>query len=304
MVDPATVVLGAFASRAASRGVTAILGPEPSTDSIPQLNSNSLVALPQSSGDGTAAILTQEQLNDIEKFLETNEVASLVQSWCILNIAAYDRPETSDALNEIELTFQKIAEQWNSNKNKEHNWASLAIDIWSLIEATSRDTINVSRRSSMAIVERAEVFKSVSRAEILRGDRRPLPAFLRRLVDALSTPDRIAKTGTAVNDIMVEAKNRFGELQLNHVQEDYRFELDQLYVSRTLVSRESGEAHDADDVLSGSLGLSRTVVLGDPGVGKSTLVRHLVHSVATRVSDGAPLLVQCKDYASTSWKID
>jgi len=99
---------------------------------------------------------------------------------------------------------------------------------------------------------------------------------------------------------------RYYELQLGHAQDvEDRIDSSLLYVDRVVVdtnSRESSRPLVKTIDLIDSDRVSKAVIVGDPGVGKSTFVRHVMFTLAQR-DDAclAPILINCRDYASSGW---
>ena len=100
--------------------------------------------------------------------------------------------------------------------------------------------------------------------------------------------------GAAIREAMAAAHTR---MVMPHSKIDYRFAMAQIYVRRTIQQKvEHGEStllHETE------LTAHRFVVVGNPGAGKSTFIRNLVHRVAS-ADDGhlVPMVVLLKRHQS------
>jgi hypothetical protein len=296
-LDPVQITAGAIAGRIATRAINSILGPE--ADNSLELRSDELQTLED---DGEViAILTLPQVQDIEKFLESREILSLMQSWSVLKVREDHHPDTWEYLDKIANSFCDLAEQWCADKLDP--WSSLAMDIWQKIEYTLASLVPTVKAWSKSSAENSEIFARYTvGAELVRGKKPPAPKFIREIVQLFSSPARITAARSAASDLCLASSQRYSELSLAHAQDDYRLDVEKLYVDRTFLDFESRDPWDASDLLSPDNSIPRIVVIGDPGVGKSTLVRYLVHQISSRPQRNvAPILVQCKDYVGTHW---
>ncbi|MFJ4624641.1 NACHT domain-containing protein [Streptomyces sp. NPDC088812] len=105
-------------------------------------------------------------------------------------------------------------------------------------------------------------------------------------------------------DIRAASERRYAELSLaytfSHASETARFDHEVLYVQRNLRKHGTDEFRD-DSFLVSPQSRPRCVVLGNPGVGKSTMTQNLVHQLSRSGSPiaYAPLVVSCKDVPGT-----
>lgn len=300
MVDPVQLALAPLAGRAINAAITYVFGS--ATDSkAPRLELDTTVGLVDDEHGEYVGIFTHAQIEDIERFLGTPEVASLYQSWCILRLVNAAPREIADLFTRMADSFSALASQWC--QEGDDSWESYAEDIWRLSTNAMEQATAGLANLPLATDEDSEIFqKFTTGAQLLRGKRPPAPQFIRRIVDILSSLDRVIATRATTHDICAASKEHFSELQLNHVQDDYRFEVDQLYVSRALTLQGTERTRSSNDVLSAENGRPRAVIIGDPGVGKSTLIRHTIYKIASQErAHMAPLLVECREYAGSSW---
>jgi hypothetical protein len=295
-MDPAQIVIGAFASRVAARVVNSILGPE-NKKVTPEKLQDVYYELKGESGE-TLAVVSEPQRRDIEQFLESREVSALLQSWCVLSVSGRSYEGEAEILHEISLCFGDLAEAW-CDENK-HDWGSLSDELWHLVTGYVEACLPHAQEIANATIKGSELFSRFSTgAELLRGRSQPAPRFIRDLVEIVGSPERMVAVRRTVADLREAGKERFGELSLTHTPDEYRFEVDKLYVNRTLKLRATDQKFDADSFLSTVNGISRTVVIGDPGAGKSTLVQHTAYRVIQRQNvTVTPILVQSRDYAA------
>ncbi|EME52748.1 P-loop containing NTPase [Amycolatopsis decaplanina DSM 44594] len=194
-----------------------------------------------------------------------------------------------------------MALQWCHQTRQE--WSSLAGKIWELTTRNLESIADNIRRYQLESKDRREIFERFTiTTRLTKSGKREAPKFARDIVAALGDPKRLIRIRHTVSDLCTEIEKKFSEIQLTHTQDDYRFEISELYVDRTLKRRSDDEIISAESILSPEHQSPRVVVLGHPGVGKTTLVRHLIHSTIDELNSRvAPLLFQCREYAGSHW---
>lgn len=299
MVDPAQIAISAFASRAAARAINSLLGPE-NYSTISTAIDDAFYSLEDESGD-TVAVLTDEQYADVEIFLQTREVGSLLQSWTVLKISSRGDAGQGEILADVRSAFENLAIK--RCEDQDPPWSSVAGDIWDLITRFVDVAVPALRKMSVSSEDKVELFARFSPgSEILKGGKPSAPKYIRDLVSIFASPARLTNCRNAVSDLRRAAEDAFRELALTHAQDEYRVEVDHLYVDRTLKEHMSGSESESDVTLAVHEGIPRVVVIGDPGAGKSTLVQHTAYNVMQSGKiELAPIVIQCRDYAANAW---
>jgi hypothetical protein len=116
------------------------------------------------------------------------------------------------------------------------------------------------------------------------GPERPIAELL-ALSGDIGRRTESRAVGEAIRSAMARAYDR---MVMPHSKKDFRFQVEQIYVPRTL--RLGDDRVGEDEVVS-----RRFVVVGNPGAGKSTFIRRLLHRGGTSRAL-VPLLVQLKQH--------
>lgn len=254
--------------------------------------------------DGEAfALLTQDQVGQISEFLEHPECLALIQFMLIARFAKQG-DQYSGLAEEYEESFKFLAETHCNEKG--YNWASLGVEIWKLVMEYTESTFPFNELSSLVTTEERERISAyVGGNSKLSGRARPANLAFREVVDILGDSNRFLRSREAQSDIRIASEHYYSELNLthaiSHTADNFRFDHGDLYVDRHL--REFNTARVVDDsFLIDPSARPRCVVVGNPGVGKSTMTQHLVHKLSSTLNgemgDFAALSVQCKDVAN------
>lgn len=300
-------IAAALAGRAAAGAASALLK-ESALSSDYLFTEDSITLLHAADEDGLPAIVVNDkQRVSIEHFLERPEIVELFQAWCLIHVGSGHDSTTEKLFNNIATTFDEMCQRWNAAHKQK--WHSLSPDLWKLVTATLRPTVDNLRRIVQGESSLREIYERYSLgARLLRGPGRAPVAHIQRLAQVLANPRRLLAAPPLIEEICHASMHRFGELQLGHAPDvDDRFDEALLYVERTVINpslRSAGKVEEVintEDFTDGDQ-VNRVVIIGDPGVGKSTLVRHTIYQLSQRPSTGlAPLLVNCRDYAAMSW---
>lgn len=100
--------------------------------------------------------------------------------------------------------------------------------------------------------------------------------------------------GAAIRQSMSQAH---GRMAMPHARQDFRFPVDRIYVARTLCRRNL-RGEPGAPITENELTDRKFVVVGNPGAGKSTFIRRLIHRTATATGSLVPMLVQLKRHQS------
>lgn len=245
-------------------------------------------------------VLTQDQVAQISEFVVQPECVALCQFMFIARIGMKDDAAISELSRDYEETFSIRAEEYCEENG--YNWSGLAGDIWQLIAAHTEDlfpSAELASRLSGPEVERVSAY--VGSAPQISGKLRPANIAFREVVDILGNPNRFNTAREAISDIRSASERRYAELNLSHTlshaAEDFRFDRADLYVARSLRAQNSDATYD-DGFLASPVSRPRCVVIGSPGVGKSTMTQHLVHRLSIAedpASAYTPIVISCKD---------
>ncbi|MFH9732753.1 NACHT domain-containing protein [Streptomyces sp. NPDC017260] len=249
-------------------------------------------------------VLTQDQVAQISEFVMRPESVTLCQFMFIARIGMKDEKFLSELSHDYMESFSIQAEEFCEEHG--YNWANLADNIWQLLVAYTEEFFPLHELTSLlsgAEVERVTAY--VGSAPQLSGTLRPPNIAFRDVVDILGNPDRYRKSREAISDIRAASERRYSELNLSHTlshaAEDFRFDRADLYVARSLRAQ-NVEGSRNDDFLASPVTRPRCVVIGNPGVGKSTMTQHLVHRLSVAddsASTYAPIVISCKDVPNT-----
>ncbi|WP_422743273.1 NACHT domain-containing protein [Micromonospora sp. WMMD754] len=244
---------------------------------------------------GEQIIVNDSDLNDIADFINTAEVAAVAQSYVLLKAVRENHEDAERSLEYLRSAFDQQVSDWG--RPNPRPWTHSSEVVWQLLiqhlEAIAPQPSAVAR---VAKAESARLIDSTNRAA---GFSLPAaPRYVRATIEATSNPNRVAQLRALCADICRIAGDASDEMHLEHAQERHRFRYEELYIERSLKPRTPANASLAD-VFRHPIAGVRLVVIGNPGVGKSTLVTRLVNTVATRASkDLAPILVRCRELSA------
>ncbi|WP_439655847.1 NACHT domain-containing protein [Lentzea sp. HUAS TT2] len=200
-----------------------------------------------------------------EDYLHGPDCASLLELLCQLEHTEQGEfHQAADRTELVEAFRQEFQRAVRVETKESHDFASA---LWGVIEQNAPfRTADVDDRDRIRIT--------------VSGPERPIAE---RLALALDTGRRAASraTGELIRSAMAHAYDR---MVMPHSKSDFRLQVDQIYVPRKL--RLKGDSVGEDEMSD-----RRFVVVGNPGAGKSTFIRRLLHR-ATLV----PLLVQLKQH--------
>ncbi|MFF3713303.1 NACHT domain-containing protein [Streptomyces phaeochromogenes] len=249
------------------------------------------------------ARLTQDQVEQIRTFVELPESVALFQFTLIARLGVREPEVFNDISAEYRETFLIRAEEFCSEKG--YDWASIAADLWDLI-ASHMDSAFPDNKA-LALISQDEVKRImtyIGSTEKIEGRSRPANIAFREIVDILGDPARFTKARNCLSDIRSTSEQHYAELNLahaiSHSVDNFRFDYGALYVSRTLRVQNTDQQRN-DTFLTSPTGRPRCVVIGSPGVGKSTMTQHLVHQLSK--DDDSPnayaaAVVACKDVSN------
>ncbi|HVQ97063.1 MAG TPA: NACHT domain-containing protein [Mycobacteriales bacterium] len=256
-----------------------------------------ILSLTAGNASDPIAVVTPDQADEIEQLMSSREVVTILQAWCIVKLTTSDSIADGATSAEFARAFETIVGSWCEQRNLV--WKSLARDLWRLADdslSTMLSTIRLTREDQEALRSYTKLPAAIP------GQNQRLPLFLRELMNVLGDPSLLEKARDLTNDIREIAYDLYSEIRLDHAPEEHRFDYEQLYISRSLVNYHTNQSAASDILLPFGGVRPRHVVIGDPGVGKSTLVQHVVYNISrsseTPISEMAPLVLKCREYGS------
>jgi uncharacterized protein YheU (UPF0270 family) len=125
-----------------------------------------------------------------------------------------------------------------------------------------------------------------------------LAVVISERVELAQNHERVVNARAAVRMIGSAMRDRYAKLVMPHSREDYRVPIEDIYVTRTLVAQ-SERRVQLDRVAEADLDDRRFVILGNPGAGKSTFIRHLLYRTGAENDElvaRAPMVLELKDH--------
>lgn len=219
---------------------------------------------------GADVTVSAEQAESIRRFLSMPAIKSLV-GIAILHKLAY--PDMANkyvgvGLGDVYAEFVKAAERWCDIDSA--SWADHASIVWN-------NALSVVDQIPQAFLEHAgfPAFESSLEQIFFAGlTRGATPAYFRRIVDISQSPARMSALSDFIEAIRLGQARRIDGSFVVHGA-DKRIPFESLYVTRSLRDIENAEVVEAVDFLQPNLDWQNSVIIGDPGVGKSTFVSWL-----------------------------
>ncbi|WP_327129202.1 NACHT domain-containing protein [Streptomyces sp. NBC_01727] len=250
------------------------------------------------------AILTQDQASQVSELFETPECLALVQFLLIAKIGCRQPDAFEEIAEGFYDAFLDLAEIYCSERN--FNWAGLASPLWGLLLQYLESVFPNDQLTAFVSADEIQRMSSyLGTVQKISGRSQPANVAFRDLVDIAGDSSRFETARNTLYDIRHKSTDYYAEVNLahalSHSQESFRFERETLYVTRSLRRYNTSDG-ETDEFLSVPRTRPRCVVIGNPGVGKSTMVQHVVHKLSSNDSasghDFAPLVIQCKEFAS------
>jgi NACHT domain len=226
-------------------------------------------------------VLTRQQTDQIETFLSDPAVSSLIR----LNfMKKWAPPEELDFLEDVasEATFVQLAESWC--RERDQTWKSVAEHLWGQIEQ-DQDSLLARVRVDEQQHERAAE-GLLQRFFFGRIGMRVVPEYVRRINELAYNPGRQTQLRDFIYECnRLDARTQSNEFAVMGIEQDSAtFEV--LYIDRNLTDAVTGELLTASKALDIGSANPRLVVIGDPGVGKSTLTSWAKWRFVSQQQDG------------------
>ncbi|WP_427136583.1 NACHT domain-containing protein [Pseudarthrobacter sp. S9] len=291
-----TPLISAALGTIAKRTADALLDPQHRLED--RLVLEEFIQIGDLDADENAIIITGEQERLVLNALRSPECGRLIQTF-ILSKMTLDPHDLAEVRIEFTDAFQRLLEI--EFKEQEFIARELAQSLWPLLENFVAHVGSDALSSNVKGLLTAR--RSTDAASEILQDSAPLPLYVRQLLESISGLERIKAARNAAFDIRREIKSSFGVMNMDHLLEgDFRVDKKDVFIHRTLTERgQSAKNIETSELPIGPNGIGRVVVLGDPGVGKTTLLGHMVAEIASD-EDGAmvPILVTCRNFSPDS----
>jgi len=244
---------------------------------------------------GDSVALTEPQLRDIAAFLSGPAVAGLTQAYYLSYVAGQLQEDAFEV--RVGRGFARAAIHWCS-KGSVSDWSSAASLLWTrVVESILAAAPPLGVLNSVSQQERDEL-QRLAEPVLLMGRGPTPPAHVRSMLAVASDQWRLKRSREVVDDIR-RALPASTNMRMQHTRDEQKFDYARLYIERHLMRRSDGRSASSAEVLATRERAVRAVVVGDPGVGKSTLVRHLVLQPTSDADDDrpVPIVLLCKEYA-------
>jgi hypothetical protein len=243
------------------------------------------VALEDASGD--LIILEHSQFEEIQDFLADPAVVSMARLRFMRRIAPSDAATYLDEVASL-ATFQQMVHTWCEERSQ--TWQDLAEHLWIQIEHGQAVLLERIQQSGAL----TEIVSDLLLNRFLFGHfgDSGAPEYVRLINELAQNPVRQQQ----MNDLLRECARRTTEgtndefLVLGMEEDSAKF--DELYVDRSLIDASTGDTVSASQQLDIRQACPRVVVIGDPGVGKSTLTSWAKWKATSDTSDShSPVIV-------------
>ncbi|MFD9338609.1 NACHT domain-containing protein [Streptomyces sp. NPDC060028] len=247
-------------------------------------------ALAEGTRDAAMPFMGPEAARELAEFLESPDFEAIALSMATQVFAGSTAKKDE---KELEATFERLSDLIRLHVPSGQNCDEIASAVWGAIkEKVLESAPKVQAVAGMTAETRASMLKVAScfsqadeRAKERLGDLKTLSVYL-----------------TFERQLREQVKNLYGTMRLPHAGINRKVPYGKLFVEPRLRTRGSDHAPMSptltlDDVISKS---HRTVILGDPGGGKSTLSLKLAYDISRSAFPGTaaqvPLLFILRDY--------
>lgn len=241
--------------------------------------------------------LTASEMTAVTDFLTSTTASPLLR---FATVAALT-PQTSEftsVLPAIRKSFLDVCMRWTLDRPDRPIEQETASALWDrLVEIYSLAFSAVSRQDDLAVeVAFYEDFLADPIAgKAGKGHRGGYAARLLEIAENVELLLRAGERGDQISDAIFSA----GSPQLiEHIDTARNVPFESLYVERNLSHSDRGESVSTEHFASGMVPF-RSVIVGQPGAGKSTLVKHLQSRLVSGTEQRGPiacLVVHCRDH--------
>jgi hypothetical protein len=277
-------VLGAFEAqlcKAASRAALKLARDRLDDWRYQRLRDETRVTVPWTTADALVESLTPDQAVKLRAFLDSPDFEQLAMQ-LLLTLAA---PTAHSSRGEVE----RVEVRGELRECLRHA-TGLGPEELTGITDVVYGSLRVACVQTLAQFESRQPFDSDAMAA--HGY---LAAMAARNIRLLQRVDDLAGFRDAAARLGGQVAALHAQLRLPHTGTSRSVPWDRLYVPPVLVPEPAGTWAPALDLLTDQS--RRTVVLGDPGAGKSTLAARLAHQIASAHDDRVPFLVVLRNVA-------
>lgn len=246
---------------------------------------------------GDTAEFTVTETSDIQEFLSSSTLKPVLAFYAISNISP-DSPEKTKALSIAEGAFKNEVDKWSANH--ESKWKDRSAEIWGFLSDLYNGTLDNESFSEIPDNE-IEVFSNFISSPILSTTKSTIRGhYLTRLINLTANLSDLMHAIDLSSHIsqLIDAVDH--QPIISHTEIDGKTDFNTLYVKRHFV-RTDDESEVTEASLSPSENPFRFVLMGDPGAGKSTFVKHFRKSAASTETAIPVIEIVCRHYAKVSW---
>lgn len=233
---------------------------------LPDLKVDVATGLALRSEEGVVMAVTAEQAAEMQAFLQDPAVTALQRLSFVRHLLpAADRK----ALEQFDgpEAFAAMAADWCAERSQ--NWADLSGEMWHAIE-TDQQAVLAQLETNPALTDNiADALAHRFFFGSLGVDRQP--EYLRRLDVIAHEPSRQRRVRDLLDECRRVRRATRSDTFLIQGIEGREAEFRGLYIDRSLSDAVSGRVTSASDEVDIASGRPRAVIIGDPGVGKTTL---------------------------------
>lgn len=252
-------------------------------------------------GDAESPIeLTPTELEDLKRFLSSAPCRNVLMLFLACRLA--DPLDVSDSSELVRKAFVDESKRWLIDQKCD--WSDRSEAIWERVVSIAEQAVG-SDGSLAEFHQEIDEFSAFAQSPLaIRGSTESgAKQFVARLLEVGSDLDRLHTASQFAVRVGVHQREQELPPIISHTEVEHAADFANLYVARTFDDPDTGEQFQADDLAAAGRGF-RIVLLGNPGAGKSTFVRHISWSLAQETEalpSQASLILKCREYANQGW---